>query len=123
MLRPGGSQPLHDPGVVETNCSLEKHQELRREPRPAFSQNEVVGVLNMQACDAMKHVERGEQFLHVQKTHVPRLVLHGESGLQGIRCTAVSSTGVVENNCQFAQESPDRALPAEPASATNIFVF
>ena len=123
MLRPVRSQRLHHPGMSNTDCSLENQQELRREPRPALSQNQIVGVFDVQAGDAVKHIQRGEHFLHIQKTDFPRPVLHCQSGLQSVGCTAVPSTRVVENDRQLAQASPDRALPGQPGSAANIFVF
>ena len=107
----------------ETDCSQQKLQELRRKPRPTSSQNEVVGILNVQARDTMKYVKRSEQFLNVQKTDVPWPVLHLESGLQSIGCTAVSATAVVENDGQFAQASPEEALLSQAASAANVFVL
>ena len=35
------------------------------------------------------------------------MFLPGEGGFESVRCTLMSSAGVVENDSQFAQEAPD----------------
>ena len=78
--------------------SLKDKQELGREAGPAFAQNQVVGVLNAQACGATNKVEGIEQFLNVENAHVPGMFLAGESGFESVRCTLMSSASVVEND-------------------------
>jgi hypothetical protein len=123
--------------MVETDGPLQKDQELRREARPASAEDQVVGVLNAQARGATKQVEGIEQFLNVEEADVPRMFLPGESGFESVRCTLMSSAGVVENDSQFAQESPDvrsgkwvireaarkTVPPVELTSATNALVL
>ena len=84
--------------MVNADRSLQNDQELRREARPAFAQDEVVGVLNAQAGGATKQVEGIEQFLKVEESDVPRMFLARESGFEGFCCAAMSSAGVVEND-------------------------
>ena len=71
----------------------------------------------------MKYVKRSQQFLDVQKTDFPWPVLYGESSLQSLGRTAVSATGMVKNDGQFAQASPEEALLSQAASAANVFVL
>jgi len=72
--------------------------------RPAFAQDQVVGVLNAQAGGAPNQVEGIEQFLNVEKTDVPGMFLAGERGSERVGGTLMSSAGVVKNDGQFAQE-------------------
>src|SRR5580700_8527466 len=122
MLRPVGSQGFHEPGMSDADSSQKNLQQLRRESRPTLSENQVVGIFNVQAGGTMQYIERTQQFLNVQQAHVPGEILRRECGLQSIRGTAMPSTGVVKNNRQFAQEAPDAALP-QTRSAGNVFVF
>ena len=97
--------------------------------------NQVVGVLNAQAGGATKEVEGIEQLLNVEKADVPRMLLPGESTFESVGCTLMSSAGVVKNDSQFAQESPDlrrdkfrksvrKTVPSvELASATNALIL
>jgi hypothetical protein len=84
--------------MVKTDGPLEKDQELRCKARPAFAENQVVGVLNSQARGATNHIEGIEQFLNVEEADVPGMFLAGESGFEGFRCALMASAGVVENN-------------------------
>ena len=90
--------------MVETDGRLQNDQQLRREARPAFAQDQVVGVLNAQAGGATNQVEGIEQLLNVEKSDVPGMFLAGERGFEGFRRAAMSSAGVVKNDGQFAQE-------------------
>src|SRR6266478_6253385 len=90
--------------MVQMDRSLKDKQELRREAGPAFAQNQVVGVLNAEACGATNKVDGVEQVLNVENAHCPRMVLAGESGFEGVRCTLMSSASVVENDGYFAQD-------------------
>ena len=92
--------------MVKTNGPLQNHEELRRKARPAFAEDQVVGVLNAQARGATNQVEGIEQFLNVEKIDVPGVCLAGERGFESVRCTLMSSAGVVKNDGQFAQEAP-----------------
>ena len=86
--------------------ALQNDQELARKARPAFAENQIVGVLNAQAGRAANQVEGIEQLLDVEKSDIPGVLLGGESGFEGIRGTLMSSAGVVENDGQFAQDLP-----------------
>ena len=79
---------------------------MRREAGPAFAEDQVVSVLNAQARGAANQVERVEQLLNVEKSNFPRRFLPGESVFESLSGTLMSSAGVVENDGQFAQESP-----------------
>ena len=92
--------------MVETYGPFQKHQQLRREARPAFAQNQIVGVLNAQASEAANHVEGIEQLLNVENRDVPGMFLRGKSSFQGVRRTLMPSASVMKNDGQFAQESP-----------------
>jgi hypothetical protein len=132
-LRPVSSERFHDWRVVGADRPLQNDQKLRREARPAFAQDQVVGVLNAQARGAAKQVEGIEQFLNVEEGDVPRMFLPGKRGFESVRCTLMSSAGVVENDSQFAQESPDVRLgkwvicktvpPVQLESAANALIL
>ena len=106
MLRPVSPERFHDRRMVETDGPLQKDQELGREARPAFAEDQVVSVLNAQTSGAAKQVERVEQFLYVEKSNFPRAFLPGESVFESLSSTLMASAGVVENDGQFTQESP-----------------
>jgi hypothetical protein len=106
MLRPISAEQFHDRRMVETDGRLKNDQELGREARPAFAEDQVVGVLNAEAGGAANQVEGIEQFLNVEKSDVPGMFLAGESGFESVGGAPMSSASVVENDGQFAQESP-----------------
>ena len=75
MLRPVRPEQFHDRRMVDANRPLQHHQQLRRKTRPAFAQDQIVSVLNAQAGGAANQVERIEQFLNVEKSDIPRMLL------------------------------------------------
>jgi hypothetical protein len=92
--------------MIQTDEGLQNDEELGRGARPAFAQNQVVGIFNMQSCDAAQKVDGRKQVLDIEQGHVPRLGLRGKRGFQGIGCTAMAAAGVVEHNCELTQSSP-----------------
>ena len=84
--------------MVGADRPLQNDQELRREARPAFAQDQVVGVLNAQAGGATKQVEGIEQLLNVEETDIPRICLAEKRGFESVSRAAMSTAGVVEND-------------------------
>ncbi len=107
MLRPVSAECFHNRRMVETDGSLQNEQQLLCEARPAFAQDQVVGVLNAQTRGATNQVEGIEQFLNVEKSDFPWMFLPRESRFESVCCAAMSSAGMVENDGQFAQWSPE----------------
>src|SRR5690348_8339847 len=123
MFGPVCLQGLHDPAMEKTNGSLEEHEKLRREPGPALAENQVVSVFNPPARESAEQIERGKEFLNIEKSYVPRVILRRERGLQSIRRAAVTAARMVKHNRQLAQASPEPAKPGRRALAADIFVF
>src|ERR1700680_5002657 len=92
--------------MMKVNGALNKGEQWRREPGPALSQNQVVPVLNSQACGFMNKVNRVQQFLQVQGLNVPGMVLPFENGLQCSGGTPVSTTRVVKYDREVMHRQP-----------------
>src|SRR5450755_2460265 len=84
--------------VVESDDGPQQHQKLRSETRPAFSQDQVVNVLQTDACGRANNIERIEQFLHVEETNLPGIFLSFEGSLQGIGGATMSSPCLKEDD-------------------------
>src|SRR5258708_14435679 len=91
MLRPVTPEQFHDRRMVDVDGRLQNDQQLRRETRPAFPEDHVVGVLNTQARGTTNQVERIQQFLYFEKRDVPRAFWPGERGFPSIGSVAMSS--------------------------------
>src|ERR1700678_4506463 len=107
MLRPISTERFHDRRLVGADRSLQKNQQLRRNTGPAFSQDQVIDILNAQARRAAHQVEGIKQFLKVEKSNLPGIFLFAESGPERIRSATMSAAGMMVNDSQFAQQSPD----------------
>jgi len=57
----------------------------------------------MQAGGAASHIERSQQFLHIEEGYLPRVVVRRKRIFQSIGRTAMSATGVVKDDRELAQ--------------------
>src|SRR5580692_5735858 len=62
---------------------MHEFEALRGAQRPAFSQHEVINVLQPDTADFPKDIERMQHFLKVHETHFPGSVLLLDNSLQG----------------------------------------
>jgi hypothetical protein len=83
VLSPEIPQDADNSRLVQTDSALQKHQKLRRQARPAFSQQQVVAILQAVSGSSMHYIDRIQQFLQIQKTYIPGIVLLLEDRLQG----------------------------------------
>ena len=61
ILRPVLAQNADDPRVMQLYGALQKGEQRWREPRPTFSEEEIVTVLNSQARGSVNKVDRLQQ--------------------------------------------------------------
>ena len=106
MLRPEIPQDADNPRLVQPDSALQKHQKLRRQARPAFSQQQVVAILQPVSGGPMNHINRIQQFLQIQKANIPRILLLLEDRLQRSSGVAMSTTRIVKHNGEVTHDQP-----------------
>jgi hypothetical protein len=92
----------HDGPVVEANDSVHELESSGRSQRPSLGQHFVINILEAEAGDLAKHIERIENLLNVDHAHVHGPVVLVDDGFERGRGGAVASAGVEEQeiNCR-----------------------
>jgi len=83
--------------VIQPDDTVHTTHELGGPERPAFAQHQVVEILQPHARDLAENVERIEQFLQIDETHLPRPLLRLDDLPQSVGCRAMAAACVKKN--------------------------
>src|SRR5258707_4654308 len=115
VLFPILTEHLYRWPVIHPHHALQHRKQLRREPGPAFAENQVVAVVDAKAGDLLQQVELVELFLKVEKPYFPALGF--EHAFQRFGSAAMSAARIKEDDCESAAHSLSSLIANDTAEA------
>ena len=91
-------QHLHGLAVMHADYALNERKQLRGEAGPAFSQDQVVSILNANASGLAHDVEFVQQLLQIEQFDSPWLLLIFQDTLQGFGGAPVATSGIEKDD-------------------------